>query len=100
MHMALGDHQVANVAAEVEARTIGARLRTPAVDPGRNFDKVPYYGIRPIRWFPFDGSAFVVWDAGPTRTDARQRDRQPARADHEHAAARRQGPALARRAAT
>jgi len=70
MHIALGDHQVANVAAEVEARTIGARLRTPAVDPGRSFDRVPYYGIRPIRWFPFDGSAFVVWDAGPTRMDA------------------------------
>jgi hypothetical protein len=70
MQVALGDHQVANVAAEVEARTIGARLRTPAVDPGRSFDKVPFYGIRPIRWFPFDGSAFVMYDAGPTRTDA------------------------------
>ena len=34
MQVALGDHQVANVTAEVEARTIGARLRTPAVDAG------------------------------------------------------------------
>ena len=69
MQVALGDHQVANVAAEVEARTIGARLRTPAVDAGRSFDKVPFYGIKPIRWFPFDGSAFVIWDSGPVRPD-------------------------------
>ena len=44
LQVALGDHQVANVAAEVEARTIGARLRTPAVDAGRSFDKQPFYG--------------------------------------------------------
>jgi hypothetical protein len=69
LHVALGDHQVANVAAEVEARTIGARLRTPAVDPGRSFDVVPFFGIKPIRWFPFDGSAFVMWDSGPVRPD-------------------------------
>ena len=69
MQVALGDHQVANVAAEVEARTIGARLRTPAVDAGRSFDKEPFYGIKPIRWFPFDGSAFVMCDTGPVRPD-------------------------------
>ena len=38
LHQAFGDHQVANVATEVEARTIGARLRTPALDPGRSAD--------------------------------------------------------------
>ena len=69
MQVALGDHQVANVTAEVEARTIGARLRTPAVDAGRSFDKEPFYGIKPIRWFPFDGSAFVMFDTGPVRPD-------------------------------
>jgi hypothetical protein len=69
MHVALGDHQVAQVAAEVEARTIGAKLRTPSVDSGRSFDRVPFFGIPPIRWFPFDGSAFVIWDTGPVRPD-------------------------------
>ena len=69
LQVALGDHQVANVTAEVEARTIGARLRTPAVDAGRSFDKQPFYGIKPIRWFPFDGSAFVMFDTGPVRPD-------------------------------
>lgn len=35
IEMAYGDHQVSNVAAEVEARTIGAPLRYPTLDPGR-----------------------------------------------------------------
>ncbi len=65
MHVAFGDHQVANVTAEIEARTIGARLRVPAVAPGRHSDVVPYFGIEPIPAFPFDGSAIVVWDSGP-----------------------------------
>ncbi|MBA2631253.1 MAG: hypothetical protein H0U84_09575 [Thermoleophilaceae bacterium] len=70
MHVALGDHQVAQVSAEVEARTIGAKLRTPAVDAGRSFDRQPFYGIPAISGFPFNGSAFVIWDSGPLRTDA------------------------------
>nr|WP_202455022.1 hypothetical protein [Streptomyces sp. SID8367] len=65
MHLAYGDHQVANAAADVEARTLGARLLTPALAPGRSPDKVPYWGIRragkpPLR----EGSAMVVWDSG------------------------------------
>ncbi len=64
LHVAFGDHQVANVAAEVEARTIGARLRTPALAPGRDPSVVPFWGIEPIPGYPFDGSAFVMWDSG------------------------------------
>jgi hypothetical protein len=67
LHMAVGDHQVANVATEVEARTIGARLRLPAVDPGRSTEVEPFYGIRPITNYPYNGSALVVWDIGPLR---------------------------------
>jgi hypothetical protein len=67
LEMAFGDHQVTNWATEVEARTIGARLRTPALDPGRSPEVAPYFGIPPIGSFPFDGSALVVWDTGPTR---------------------------------
>ena len=67
LHMAFGDHQVANVATEVEARTIGARIRLPAVDPGRHTDVRPYYGIEPITKYPYGGSALVVWDIGPLR---------------------------------
>jgi hypothetical protein len=64
LHEAFGDHQVANVATEVEARTIGASIRTPMLDAGRHSDVNPYYGIPRIESFPFDGSAYVVWDSG------------------------------------
>ncbi|MEZ0114713.1 hypothetical protein ABH920_008748 [Catenulispora sp. EB89] len=73
MDVAFGDHQVANVAADVEARTIGARLHVPAAAPGRSPDTVPYWGISPIRRPGYQGSAMVVWDSGtppapPTNT--------------------------------
>jgi hypothetical protein len=64
LHEAFGDHQVANVTTEVEARTIGAALRTPSTDPGRNPDVSPYFDITRITSFPYDGSAYVVWDSG------------------------------------
>ncbi len=67
LHEAFGDHQVANVATEVEARVIGARLRTPALDPGRSRDKRPFYGIRRIPSLPWSGNALVVYDIGPPR---------------------------------
>ena len=69
LHVAFGDHQVANVATEVEARTIGARLRTPALDPGRSSDRRPFYRIPRIRQPRFGGNALVVWDIGPPRED-------------------------------
>jgi hypothetical protein len=65
MQIAYGDHQVANVAADIQARTVGAWLRAPALAPGRSPDVVPYWGIRrtPPR-IPVPGSAMVVWDSG------------------------------------
>jgi hypothetical protein len=69
LHVGLGDHQVAQVAAEVEARTIGAYARDPYVDEGRDSDKQPHYAIRSIPRFPFAGSALVLWDIGPKRTE-------------------------------
>jgi hypothetical protein len=68
LEMAFGDHQVTNWATEVEARTIGASIRVPALDPGRSPEVTPYYGIPTIKSFPFNGSALVVWDTGPIRT--------------------------------
>ncbi len=61
---AFGDHQVANITTEVEARTIGALVRRPALAPGRSTDRVPFWAILPIASFPFGGSALVVWDSG------------------------------------
>jgi hypothetical protein len=64
MDEAFGDHQVANIAAENEARTIGARVHEPALAPGRSPDLVPFYGIPPIPTNPFVGSSLVMWDSG------------------------------------
>jgi hypothetical protein len=64
LHEAFCDHQVANIATEVETRTIGAHVYQPALAPGRHHDVDPYFGIPPIASFPFDGSALVVWDSG------------------------------------
>ncbi len=64
LHLAFGDHQVANVATEVETRTLGASIHQPAIAPGRHSDVDPYFGIPAIPGYPFDGSALIVWDSG------------------------------------
>jgi hypothetical protein len=66
LHGALGDWQVAQLAAETEARTIDAATHHPYTDAGRNFDVHPAYGIAPIS-YPFSGSALMLWDGGPPR---------------------------------
>ena len=70
MHVAVGDHQVADITPAIMARTFGARVRTPAIDPGRSELSQPLYGLQPITAFPYHGSALVYWDVGPVRTDA------------------------------
>jgi hypothetical protein len=67
MHVGLGDHQVSQYAAEIEARTIGARARLPWADTGRFSEVDPTYGIPAIPGYPYDGSAIVLWDIGPIR---------------------------------
>ena len=64
LHPAFGDHQVANVAADTEARTIGASAYRPALYPGRSPDVEPLFGI-PTAPAGFTGSAIVYWDGGP-----------------------------------
>ena len=66
LHPAFGDHQVADVTVEVEARTIGASVHRPVTYPGRHPYVDPYFGV-PTATFPFGGSAVVVWDSGPIR---------------------------------
>jgi len=63
LHVALGDHQVANVAAEVMGRTIGVRTNAGFVARGRHWGVQPGWGIPRFsgRW---DGSALVYWDSG------------------------------------
>jgi hypothetical protein len=63
---AFGDHQVANIAAETEARTIGAALRCPALDPGRTARSNPFWGLGCIGSYPYRRSAIVFWDSHGT----------------------------------
>ena len=81
LHPAFGDHQVANVAADTEARTIGASAQQPALDPGRSKDVTPLWGIPPITDPAFGGSAIVYWDSGvpaaPTNNTAPHGDHDP-----------------------
>ncbi|HEY3142420.1 MAG TPA: hypothetical protein VGJ86_14880 [Acidimicrobiales bacterium] len=65
MFEAFGDHQVANVATEVMARTIGAKLRVPGLTEGRSPDVTPFWGVRTVSELPdFGHSYLVVWDFG------------------------------------
>lgn len=61
---AFGDHQVANVSTEMLARTIGARVHSPALRDGRSLSVTPMWGIEPISDYSDDTSKLVVWDFG------------------------------------
>ena len=67
MNVALGDHQVTNWQADVEARTIGASIHTPIVYEGRWPGVDVGWGIPAIGSYPFADSAIVYWDGGPVR---------------------------------
>ena len=64
LHVAFGDHQVANVATEVYARTTGIPVSWPALAEGRHTDVDPYWGLERLETYPLDGSALVIWDSG------------------------------------
>jgi hypothetical protein len=51
LQVAYADHQVSNVAAEVEARTIGARLRWPALGPASpHWSTNPLFGMQRAKY--------------------------------------------------
>jgi len=64
LHVAFGDHQVADVSAEVMNRTIAGAVHRPATEPGRHSNVNPYWGM-PAATDGDNGSALVVWDIGP-----------------------------------
>ena len=64
LDVAFGDHQVSNVTSEMEARSIGAKIRQPALAAGRNPDAHPYYGLASETSYPTKDSLLVYWDAG------------------------------------
>jgi hypothetical protein len=63
MDVAFGDHQVTELSAMVEARTIGATIHRPVAADGRWQEVDPGYGLESTT-YPSDGSAVIVWDSG------------------------------------
>lgn len=62
LQIAWSDHQVANVAAEVQARTLGAPIMVPGLPAGEHWEMDPYFADTAT--YPYDGSALVYWDSG------------------------------------
>ncbi len=65
LQVAYGDHQVSMWAAEFMARSIGAKLRVPALEPGRHPDENPFVALEPVPAGDFTGSVLTYWDDGP-----------------------------------
>lgn len=65
MHVAYGDFQVSMWTAEFMARSIGAKLRVPSVEPGRHPDSNPYFALEPVPAGDYTGSVLSIWDDGP-----------------------------------
>lgn len=87
---AFGDHQVANVATEILARTIGARVHTPVLGEGRSPAVEPAWGIEPL---PEDrsGPALVLWDYGnPPPPDVNLAPTEPDYGEDPHGAGARE----------
>ena len=64
LHVGFGDFQVPQVSAEIMARAYGARLRAPALEPGRHPDTAPFFGLEPVGSWPTTDSVLVYWDSG------------------------------------
>lgn len=70
LQVAFGDHQVAQVAADVQARTYGAATNEPPLVEDRSSDVTPLWGIDRIEDWPHAGSATIYWDSGPVDDEA------------------------------
>jgi hypothetical protein len=64
LHVGFGDHQVTTWSAEMEARTIGAVVRAPALADGRHPDEHPFFGLKLQKKFPTTKSTLVYFDSG------------------------------------
>ncbi len=73
IHVAFGDHQVADISADVGARSMGGRIYSPdpsdsakAVMDGRhNARDNAFWGLDPVAEGDSENSVLVYWDIGP-----------------------------------
>jgi hypothetical protein len=64
IHVAVGDHQVAPLTAEVEARTIGIPVHRPPFADGRSPDVDPAWNLPAIDYPSTGPGGLVFWDSG------------------------------------
>ena len=76
MNVALGDHQVTDYQADVEARTIGASAHSPGLYDGRWPNTEYLWNVPAIGSYPYTGSAIYYWDGGPIRPSATEPGKQ------------------------
>ena len=69
--IALGDHEVSNFAAEVEARSLGMKTPAPVLDAARWPDHDVLWNVPRLKTsdYPYHGSNIVYFDGGPVRPD-------------------------------
>ncbi len=69
--IALGDHEVTNFAAEVEARSLGMKTPAPPLDAARWPDHDLLWNVPRLKPsdYPYRGSNIVYFDGGPIRPD-------------------------------
>jgi hypothetical protein len=67
LDVALGDHQVTDYQADVEARAVGALAHRPVLYKGRWPNTDVLWNVRGIHGYPYTGSAIYYWDIGPVR---------------------------------
>jgi len=63
IHLAFGDHQVANIGTEIQVRTLGIPVHRPVLADGRSTSVDPWWGLDAIE-YPHEGSAVLMWDSG------------------------------------
>lgn len=63
LHVAWGDHQVSELAAFNEARSLGAKIYRPVVADGRSREVTPGWGLDSVADGD-TGSVIVIWDSG------------------------------------
>ncbi|MBM4243004.1 MAG: hypothetical protein FJ148_04210 [Deltaproteobacteria bacterium] len=61
---AVGDHQVSEYSLQIQARTMAVNGHVPLAAPDRTINEDKGWGIEPVPSYPWDGSAYFLFDTG------------------------------------
>ena len=63
VHVALGDWQVSELSAFIEARALGIPIHRPVTADGRSGEVEPGWGLDTLA-YPSEGGGLIIWDSG------------------------------------